>query len=233
MSNEQDTNQATSPYLLAIRGTLAPPTLEAARAIHNGTAGAPANVAAAQALGDLSHMVYVPAGGQSNSDGAGEFLILDLWNRLDGLNRFFENPQVQEQAGQIFTTRDPVVWAPASGLVSYHIPAPYGKNDRIIGIVRGPVRSHEQARAVHNSIVAAQVNKARKAGALSHEAFFRLASPNTPEALEFFAVDVWMNASDMDAYYREPELMQGFQELFAGPPTTSTWVHPAGEWVEW
>lgn len=233
MSNEQDINQATSPYLLAIRGTLAPPTLEAARAIHNQTAGAPANVAAAQALGDLSHMVYVPVGGQTNPERAGEFLILDLWNSLNGLNRFFENPQVQEQAGQIFTARDPVVWAPASGLLSYHFPAPHGKNERIVAIVRGPVRSHEEARTVHNAIVAAQVSKARRASALSHEAFFRLAPPNTPEALEFFAVDVWTSASEMDAYYQEPDLMEGFQNLFAGPPITSTWVHPAGEWVEW
>jgi hypothetical protein len=233
MSNEQDMKQATSPYLLAIRGTLAPSTLEAARAIHNETAGAPANVAAAQALGDLSHMVYVPIDGHVRREGAGEFLILDLWNNLEGLNRFFANPQVQEQAGQIFTTRDPVVWAPASGLLSYHFPAPYGKNERIVGVVRGPVRSHEEARAVHNAIVAGQVNKARKASSLSHEAFFRLAPPNTPEALEFFAVDVWMSASGMAAYYEDPEFLRGFQELFAGPPSTSTWAHPAGNWVEW
>ena len=32
-----------SLYLLTIRGTLASPTLEAARIIHNQTAGAPAN----------------------------------------------------------------------------------------------------------------------------------------------------------------------------------------------
>src|SRR4051794_30501702 len=192
MSNEQDIKQATSPYLLAIRGTLAPPTLEAARAIHNQTAGAPANVEAARALGDLSHMVYVPLEGQANREGAGEFLILDLWNSLEGLNRFFENPHVQEQAGQIFTARDPVVWAPTSDLLSYHFPAPYGKNERIVSVVRGQMRSREEAGAAHNAIVAGQVNKARKAGSLSHEAFFRLAPPNTADALEFFAVDVWM-----------------------------------------
>src|SRR5436853_6987038 len=100
-------------YLLSIRGKLKPDTLEAARAIHNETAGAPANVAAARALGDLSHMVYVPAGGGPGA-GAGEFLILDQWNSLEGLNQFFANPHVQEQAGQIFSARDPVVRAPAS-----------------------------------------------------------------------------------------------------------------------
>ena len=38
---------------------------------------------------------------------------MDVWNNLEGLNEFFANLQVQEQAGRIFSRRDPVVWAPA------------------------------------------------------------------------------------------------------------------------
>ena len=110
-------NQNHSIYLLAIRGNLAAKTLEASRSVHNQTAGHPANVAAAKSLGDLSHMVYVPL--QSSPDN--EFLILDVWNSMDGLNQFFANPTVQEQAGQIFTRRDPVVWAPAGDFTSYHL----------------------------------------------------------------------------------------------------------------
>src|SRR6476619_4672460 len=100
MSNVQNMSspgQRLESYLLAIRGTLAPSTLEAARNIHNETAGAPPSVAAARSLGDLSHMVYVPANGPGT--GASEFLILDVWNSRDGLNQFFANPHVQEQAG--------------------------------------------------------------------------------------------------------------------------------------
>src|SRR5271157_3090137 len=114
-----------SLYLLSIRGQLASPTVEAARKLHNQTAGDPANVAAAQSLGDVSHMVHVPF--HQDGKGPGEFLILDIWNNLEGLNQFFANPTVQEQAGKIFTTRDPVVWTPAEGFISYHIPAPFGK----------------------------------------------------------------------------------------------------------
>ncbi len=44
--------------LLTICGTFAPPSLEAARRVHNQTAGAPEGVVAARVLGDLSHMVY-------------------------------------------------------------------------------------------------------------------------------------------------------------------------------
>src|SRR5258708_33691486 len=160
-------NQAI--YLLSIRGTLAPKTLEAGRALHNQTAGDPQNVAAARSLGDLSHMVYVPV--EHDGHAFGDFLILDQWNSLDGLNQFFANKQVQEQAGQIFSQRDPVVWAPADGFVSYHCPAPYGKNDRYVGIVRGTVRSHAEAQKVHNEIIGKFVNKSRMAGNMSHEAY--------------------------------------------------------------
>jgi len=220
-----------SIYLLSIPGTLSPKTLEEARVVHNMTAGNPQGVAAARSLGDLSHMVYIPidhAGPQ-----AGKFLILDQWNDLDGLNQFFADKQVQEGGAAIFTEREPVVWAPAEGFTGYHTPAPYGCNDRYVAVVRGTVSSHEEARKVHNELVEKNMNNARMAGDLSHEAYFRLAAPGSPESLEFFAVDVWMNSDGMMAYYNDPKFAEGFSKLFTGMPSSSIWVHPAGEWVEW
>ncbi len=175
--SEQVEQTLPTVYLLAIRGNLLPPTLEVARTIHNETAGAPANVAAARALGDLSHMVYVPT--DRPKSGAGEFLILDLWNSMNGLSQFFANPQVQEQGGRIFRSRDPVVWAPAEGFNTYHYPAPSNKTERIVAIVRGMVPSRAEARKRHNSITAKQVNKSRMSGNMSHEAYFKLAPPGT------------------------------------------------------
>lgn len=218
-------------YLLAIHGALAPKTLEAARQLHNETAGAPDNVAAARSLGDLSHMVYTPIDHQGPA--AGEFLILDQWNKLDGLNQFFANPQVQHAGGLIFSQRDPVVWQPAEGFMSYHFPAPYGRNDRIVAVVRGKVRSIEEARARHNELVGGSVNQARMAGNLSHEAYLRLAQPGTPESLEFYAVDVWFDMAGMGKHYDDPAFMAGFEKMFAGEPTATIWSHPAGSWVEW
>ena len=218
-------------YLLSIPGVLAPKTLEAARSVHNSTAGAPANVAAARAMGDLSHMVYVPM--EHEGHHGDNFLILDQWNNLEGLNQFFANKQVQEQAGQIFTKRDPVVWMPAEGFTSYHGPAPFGQNDRIIGVVRAPISSVEAARVAHNAIVAKSMNKARMRGNMSHEACLRLAPPGSPEALEFFAVDVWHNGAGMAEQYEDPEFLEGFGQMFAGEPSATVWVHPAGDWVEW
>jgi hypothetical protein len=218
-------------YLLSIFGKLKSKTLEAARSTHNETAGAAPNVAAARSLGDLSHMVYVPI--DRTGPEAGDFLILDLWNSLEGLNKFFADPHVQQGGDMIFSQREPLMWQPAEGFVSYHLPAPYDKPDRFVGVVRGRVSSRADALAAHNALAGGAVNQARLAGNISHEAYFRLAPPGSPETLEFFAVDVWMDGKGMQAYYDDKEFAKGMMQMFAAEPSASIWVHPAGTWVEW
>jgi quinol monooxygenase YgiN len=176
-------------------------------------------------------MVYVPIGQQSGE--TSEFLILDIWRSMEWLNAFFANPHVQAQAGQIFSSRDPVVWVPADGVVSYHFPAPGGHNERYVGVVRGLVHARSAAQDQHNALISANVATARQRGNLSHEAYFRLAPPDAPEALEFFAVDVWSNASGMQEHYMDPAFLQSFDGFFTAEATTSVWQRPAGEWVEW
>ena len=228
-------NDNLTLYLLTIRGTLSPSTLEEARKVHNMTAGNPDGVVAAKSLGDVSHMVYVPMphNGHAKSNGAGEFLIMDLWHSIDGLNTFFADKQVQEGGALIFTERDPVVWAPAEGFTSFHIPAPFGNNDRVIAVVRGTVKSKEEAKKLHNAAMAKTISKARGLGLLSHEAYFRMAAPNSPEALEYFGVDVWMNGDGLGDYYGDEEFLAGFDGFFTAEATDSVWVHPKGDWVEW
>jgi hypothetical protein len=176
-------------------------------------------------------MVYAPM--EKPKAGAGEFLILDIWNSVDGINQFFANPTVQEQAGQIFTQRDPLVWKAADGFASYHIPSPFGKNDRFITTVRGRLKSVDEACTLHNTAIVKTIGKARKAGNLSHEAYFRMAAPGSPEAMEFFGVDVWMSADAMMGYYEDPEFLAGFDHMFVGEANTAVWSHPKGDWVEW
>jgi len=222
-------------YLLTIRGTLLPSTLEEARNIHNMTAGDPAGVAAAKSLGDVSHMVYVPLphDGHAPSEGAGEFLIMDLWHSVEGLNTFFSDHQVQEGGNMIFRDRDPVVWAPAEGFTSFHIPAPFGCTGRIVAVVRGTVKAREEAKQFHNAAMTKTISKARKSGILSHEAYFRLAAPNSAEALEYFGVDVWMNDEGLGEYYGDEDFLASFDHFFTAEAADSAWVHPKGDWTEW
>lgn len=228
-------NDQLTLYLLTIRGTLSPPTLEAARKVHNQTAGDPAGVAAAKSLGDVSHMVYVPMehDGHDKPKGAGEFLIMDLWYSMEGLNTFFADEHVQQGGNMIFSQRDPVVWAPAEGFISFHIPAPFGSNDRIIAVVRGTVNSVAEAKQLHNTAMTKTISKARKFGMLSHQPYFRMAAPGSPEALEYFSVDVWMTGEGMGDYYGDEEFLESFNHFFTAEAADSVWVHPKGDWTEW
>ena len=229
--DKADPSQPLPFYLLTIRGTLATPTLDAAVTLHNSTAGASESVAAAQSLGDLSHTIYLPM--QPAKSGAGEVLFIDQWNSIDGLNKFFANPTVQEQAGQIFSQRDATVWTPAPGFYSYHLAAPYKSTDRITVLVRGTVHSREDALALHNQIVASNINAAHKAGDITHEAYFMLTPPDQPESLEFLALDVWTSAEGMQAYYGNPDFQAGVMKLFTAAPTLSIWNPTSGDWIEW
>jgi len=215
-------------YLLTIRGTLAPASLEAARQVHNQTAGAPEGVAAAKSLGDLSHMVYVPV----NKELA-ELFIMDQWTSPGGLNQFFSDPQVQQGASMIFTQRDPVLWEPAQGFFTYHMPVPTGHNDRFYGLIRGPVVSREQARTIMNSVTSQGIHKARAVGQLSHDVYFQLTQPGETESLELFAIDGWSDLAGMNRYYDDPDFGHTIAGIFAAPPATLIVKHPAGEWVEW
>lgn len=218
-------------YLLTIRGMLAASTIDGARATHNETAGAPANVAAARGLGDLSHMVYVP--NEKAKKGAGEFLIMDVWSRIEGLNQFFANPTVQEQAAKIFTERDPVVWTAAQDVQRYSLPVPTGKNDRFVGLIRGTVRSREKTRSAWDAYAAASMAAARKLGQISHEIYYRLTPPGAPESLEVLGVETWFDADGMGTFYADQTHMAPLADLFTGEPDASDWKHPAGSWVEW
>ena len=228
-------NDQLTLYLLTIRGQLSPTTLEEARKVHNMTAGNPDGVAAAKSLGDVSHMVYVPMphNGHTKTKGAGEFLILDLWHSIEGLNTFFADKQVQEGGAMIFSERDPVVWAPAEDFTTFHIPAPFGNNERVIAVVRGTVKSKKAAKELHNAAMTKTISKARALGMLSHEAYFRLAAPNSQEALEYFGVDVWMNGEGLEDYYGDEEFLAGFDGFFTAEAADSVWVHPKGDWIEW
>lgn len=157
----------------------------------------------------------------------------DKLRGVEGLNNFFANPTVQEQAGEIFSQKDATVWAPAEGFYSYHLAAPYGKNDRIVAMVRGTVASRADAMALHNLIVASQMSVAHAAGDISHDVYFMVTPPGEPESLEFLAVDVWVNAEGMGKYYSNPDFQAGVLKLFTAAPTVSTWNQTMGEWVEW
>jgi quinol monooxygenase YgiN len=218
-------------YLLTIPGTLAPATLDEAREMHNSTAGAPENIAAARSLGDVSHTVFASV--TPPASGAGDILFIDYWTSIEGLNAFFANPTVQEQGDAMFASRTPTVWSPAQGFLTYNLPAPKALPDRFVVMVQGALPDREGAKMVHNQIVKGGIAPSRAAGDLSHEVFFKLAAPGEPESLDFLAIDVWTSLEGFTQFFAQPEIQEAFGGLFAAPPTVTVWTNPAGEWAEW
>ncbi len=218
--------------LLTVMGKVKPCSVADTCTLHNQTAGDPGGVAAAKSLGDMSHMTFMPLTAATNF--TGDLLFMDIWNNVEGLNQFFSDPQVQGGADIMFASRDAVLWGRLDNFLHFQFPAPTGHNTRIIGLVRGFVKSLDEAEGIHNDAISKMVNRSRTAGIISHEFYVRMAAPGSPEALEVLGVDVWMNADSMMKHYMSPEFQQsGLYKIFASKPASSTWVHPDGGWVEW
>jgi quinol monooxygenase YgiN len=219
-----------SLVLLTVRGMLAPKSIDAARKLHNETAGSPQGIAAARALGDLSHKVYLPVT-KAPGTKEGELLFIDTWLSAEGIGKFFSNPHVQEQGSHLFSSRDPIVWMPARGAFSFNLPAPTAKGDRYLGVVQGPVKSPEQAIQTFRDVLAPRLSDARRRGQLSHEIYFRMPMPGEKTTPELFGIDVWCDAEGMQEHYRE---LKGLEPAFAGAPQMSVWEAPeGGGWSEW
>jgi hypothetical protein len=216
-------------HLLTVRGKTVASTLEETRGIHNSTAGAAQSAAGARSLGDLSHNVYAPI----SAELSGQLLFIDIWNSPSGLNTFFSNPQVQAAAGQLFASRDGIVWSRLEGFGDYHLATPAGKSVGAVGVIQVSLTSMEAGAAAFTAYGGATINTARSYGMVSHSVWGRVPNPGETPTTEVIGVDFWMDADRMNEYY---ELSLGFEHFgtaFAGAPDTSVWRAAPGEWVEW
>lgn len=218
---------------LTVRGQYLASDLESCRTIHNDTAGSTAGIAAARALGDLSHKVFAPVPTPKTSAKQGEVLFLDWWQDPKGLMEFFANENVQMQGTKLFRSRDASVWMPAKGSFSYSLPAAAGRNERYVGMIRGPIASPDQAIEIFRKADMAAQRKARARGLLSHEVFIKLVPPGQDAPLELLGVDVWCDADGMAEHYADPSEMQGISAAFTGAPDPSVWAQAPGSWSEW
>ena len=222
-----------SGVFLTVRGNYLAKDLESCRVIHNETAGSAPGIAAARALGDLSHKVYAPLASPASSAKTGEVLFFDWWQDPKGLMDFFMNENVQMQGTKLFTSRDATVWMPAKGSFSYQLPAAAGKNDRFVGMIRGPIASPNAAIEIFRAADVKSQRNARMRGILSHEVFIKLAAPGDTSAPELLAVDVWCDAKGMGEHYSDPNEMAALGPAFAGKPDPTTWQQAPGQWSEW
>jgi hypothetical protein len=218
--------------LLSVRGTVVPPTRDALRELHNQTAGSAEGVAAARALGDLSHKVFTPVPGAPGASDR-ELLFLDVWCDANGVGTFFSAPQVQQGAGLLFSERDAVVWMPLAGSFGFELDAPMDKPSRYLGIVRGPVGDPAVTIDTFSKVINGNLPAARRRGQLSHQLYIRLDIPGNQsgEQSEVLGVDLWCDAAGMQEHYSE---LTGFEQAFSAEPATSVWeAATGGSWTEW
>jgi quinol monooxygenase YgiN len=227
MNHKESAMTIELPVTLTVRGK-AIKSGDAQRTLHNDTAGSPQGVAAARALGDLSHKVYAPLGGDAKPE---ELLFLDVWIDATGIGKFFSSPEVQAPGAQLFSAKDATVWMPARGAYTYSLPAPRDRVDRFVGIVRGAIASPERAIEIFKANDAKGVGDARKRGQISHELFIRVGAPSEP--VELLGIDIWFDEAGMNAHYSDATHMHALGGAFTGKPAASTWKQAPGLWSEW
>lgn len=216
--------------LLTVRGTLIPTDREEVRKVHNQTAGSDEGVAAARALGDLSHKVFTPMTGAPGAS-ENELLFIDVWKDPDGLGTFFSDAQVQHGGSILFSEREAVVWMPAESAFGFELPPPMHFTDRLLGLARGSIDDPAKAVSVFRETLEPTISDARRLGQISHQLYIRLQGPNGDEPLEALGVDVWSDGQGMGEHYGS---LSGFEAAFSGEPVTSVWEQaPGGIWTEW
>jgi hypothetical protein len=218
-------------FLFTVRGTPAAADQEGVRKAHNQVAGSDEGVAMARSFGDLSHAVYFPA--DHTAGKPKEMLFIDYWNSPEGLMQFFSNPQVQQGGTMVFSQRDYVLWANTPGLPRVSLPAPVGRNDRFVGLVRGTVASRAGAEQILMEATRKALNANRAKGLMAREWYFRLPAPGEAPSLEAIGYDLWFDGAGMETAYADPAEMAPLANLFTARPDTSVWKKPAGQWVEW
>jgi hypothetical protein len=214
-------------YLLTVLGTPKGVKPEGSAGLHNMTAGNPQGVAAAKALGDLSHNVFVPAAAETR------LLFLDVWNSPQGLGQFFADEATQQGAGVMWDEYQPTLWMPAAGFGSYSLPAPVGQSVGAVGLMRAPVSSFDAAAPAFHADSAAKINASRQHGMLGHTLWVPVPmGPGQTPAVEVLGVDTWIDVDGMNAWY-EKATFDHLGPVFTGAPETGAWKPAGSEWVEW
>jgi hypothetical protein len=98
---------------------------------------------------------------------------------------------------------------------------------KYIVTVRGMLKgTPEQAKLLHNEIVAKTSSFSKSMGNIAHHPHL-----NVQNGKEFFSIDTWDNLENIQKLYSDPNLAAEFGKLFEGMPDIAIWSD-AG-WLEY
>jgi quinol monooxygenase YgiN len=91
-------------YITVVRGKLKTADLAEAQAVHDGIVARLSEMT--RPLGAIGHQPHL------NPQNTGEFLAIDTWTNLEGLQKFMSDPAVAAELGGMFASPPDVsVWA--------------------------------------------------------------------------------------------------------------------------
>jgi quinol monooxygenase YgiN len=100
------------PYITTVRGRLLHEDVAAAMEQHNGIVARVRQ--RGEPLGNVGHAVY------ANAQDPREFLAIDTWNSIEGLQTLMGDPSVQAELGSMFDGMPEVtVWAAREGWTTF------------------------------------------------------------------------------------------------------------------
>jgi len=91
------------------------------------------------------------------------------------------------------------------------------------GILKG---TPEQAKLLHNEIVAKSSSISKSMGNVTHQPHL-----NVQNNKEFFSIDTWDNLENIQKLYSDPNLAAEFGKLFEGMPDIAIWAESG--WLEY
>jgi quinol monooxygenase YgiN len=217
---------APVPAAVLILGTLADADLGAAQTKQD--QAAKGGEGTAKQLGDTAHTVML--GTSLLGTTKNQFLALDRWSDKTNIDAFYANKDLQASFAQIFSAAPAVtVYVAQPGWSTYGTPdGANGSDPHYWVIVRGKMKSADlaQNQATHDGVAAQAAPKAKAAGDVAHVVY-----TGRDEAQQFLAVDVWPDATNIAAFYGNPDVQAAFGQLFEGAPTIG--IYESTQWYQW
>ncbi len=210
-------------YTVLVTGTLKTPGPTSKAAHDNFAAGGREQ---AHALGDVAHDVFLSHGKGAL---APDFMGIDRWTSLDGLQKFSTSPATAEVFGGLFTAPPAVsTWIPQpdwSGFGSSKDTG--GGGAKYVLTVRGKLEVDvASARTTHNGLVAAGPPHA-EVGNTAHLVFASVKDPS-----EILILEVWTSLEGQQKVYANPQLQQAIGGLF-GKNGVAVTLFDTTDWAQW
>jgi len=212
-------------YAALVRGELFTDDLMMAQGLHDMIAMG--GEEAATALGDFGHDAKLGTtllGGTENT-----FLGLDQWDNLAGAEMLYADPKFGEAFAMLFA--EPPVLELFERQDDWHgwgdLESGDG-GDHWFVVVRGTLAADaDESQELHDMVAAGGEADAMAAGDVAHVVWLGVHDSDD----EFFAVDVWTDDTNIEAFYGNPKFQAAFGALFSAPPTVA--VYRSTDWYQW